>query len=59
MWQMAFIETRARGFGPDEWIREHATVVVRPQDSAQSVRQDVAREYDVAVEDVRLVYWDK
>jgi hypothetical protein len=58
-WRTAFVETRARGFGPDEWLRLRGMVTIRPGDSLQAIQYSTARDMGIPPTDVRLVLWDR
>ena len=58
-WRFAYIETRARGFGPDAWLRTNQVVNLEPGDDERQASRQVAREMGRKPEDVRLVVWDQ
>ncbi len=62
-WRAAQVETRARGFGPNEWIRRTDKypfgVTLHPGDTVKTVSRSIASNLGYKPEDVRLVIIDR
>lgn len=58
-WRMAFVEIRAEGFGPNQWIRENTPITIRAGEFTREAQRRIAREYALPLADVRLVVWNR
>mgnify|MGYP001339297837 CR=1 FL=1 len=48
-WRGAFMERKAEGFGPDEWIRTTWTTTIKPGESIAEIERQLSREYRVKI----------
>lgn len=55
LWRAGTVETKAPAFGPDAWVRQHATVTIRPGESLRQIERELSREWK---SECRVFVWD-